>query len=159
MKSAITYFSYSGNTKNVAGVLFAYLSEKGETRMIELQALDESGGFLGQCMRAFRRVRARLNPAELDLSAYELVCFGTPVWAFGPAPAMNTYLDNCTGVAGKKVILFTTHGSGIGNQRCLHYMQDILVKKGARDFSRFSVPQFRVRDKEFLLSEIKKLSL
>lgn len=55
------------------------------------------------------------------------------------------------------MILFTTYGSGTGNVRCLNYMQDILSKKGVREFSRFSIQQFEVKNKEFVLSKIKEI--
>lgn len=157
MRSAVVYYSYSGNTKLVAEALSLYLSGKGEVQVVDLQPQDESRSFFGQCKRAFWHKRAKLKPAKFDLSGYGVLCFGTPVWAFGPSPAMNAYLDRCSGVAGKKVILFTTYGSGTGNQRCLNFMQSILAKKGCRDFSRFSVQQFKVKDKEFVQAEIMRL--
>lgn len=158
VKSLIVYYSYSGNTKKVAQALAEFLNRKGQTMQIELIALDESRFFLGQCRRAFYRARARIEPVNCDLSGYDLICFGTPVWAFGPAPAMNTYLDNCIGVQGKEIILFTTYGSGTGNERCLNYMQGILTKKGATKFQRFSIQQFKVKDKEFVLSKINEIA-
>jgi len=157
MRSAIIYYSFTGNTKKVAGILAEYLRQKGEVELIELKPLDESKSFFGQGRRAFSHTRAKLEPVNFDLSQYDLVCFGTPVWAFAPVPAMNTYLDNCTGVEGKEAILFTTYGSGTGNERCLNYMQDALSKKGAKSFKRFSIQQFKVKNKEFVLSEIARL--
>jgi flavodoxin len=156
MRSIIIYYSYSGNTKKVAELLSEYLRAKGEVDTIQLKGLDESDKFFAQVARALRRTRAKIAPTIFDLTKYDLICFGTPVWAFGPAPAMNTYLDNCSGVEGKEVILFTTYGSGTGNNRCLNYMQDILSKKGAREFRQFSVQQFKVEDKEFVLSKIQE---
>lgn len=156
MQSVIVYYSYSGNTQKVADVLTEYLKPQGEVDVIELKGLDESDKFLTQAARAFRHKRATIQPVNLDLSGYDLICMGTPVWAFGPAPAMNTYLDKCFGVEGKSVILFSTYGSGTGNERCLNYMQDILAKKGAKDFKKFSIQQFKVNDKEFVLSKIKE---
>lgn len=157
MKSAIIYYSFSGNTKKVAHVLSEHLKEKGPVETIELKSLDESGKFLTQAARAFRRKRAEIAPVNFDLCEYDLLCFGTPVWAFGPAPAMNTFLDVCLGVQDKEAILFTTYGSGTGNERCLNYMQGILTKKGAKQFKRFSIQQFKVDDKEFALSKIKEV--
>ena len=154
MKGIVIFYSYSGNTKKVTGALSEYLRRKGQVDIIELKALDESNSFFGQAARAFIHKRAKIEPANFGLTQYDLVCLGTPVWAFGPAPAMNTYLDKCFGLEGKEVILFTTYGSGTGNQRCLNYMQGILTKKGARDFRRFSVQQFKVKDEEFVLSKI-----
>ena len=112
---------------------------------------------MGQCKRAFWHKRATLQPLDFDLSGFDLICFGTPVWAFGPAPAMNTYLDKCLGIEGKNIILFTTCGSGTGNERCLNYMQDILAKKGAKTFQRFSIQQSKVKDKGSVLSKIKEV--
>jgi flavodoxin len=157
MRSVIVYYSYSGNTRKVAEVLAEALKEKGEIDIIELNALDESKSFLGQCRRAFARSRAKLAPVNFDLSNYELVYFGCPVWAFAPVPAMNTYLNQCIGIEDKDIILFTTYGSGTGNNRCLNYMQRVLTQKGAKNFKRFSIQQFKVSDIEFILSKIKEV--
>lgn len=154
MKSAIIYYSYSGNTKKVAEALAEHIKQKGEAEVIELKAQDESASFFGQAARALWRKRAEIVPENFDLSKYDLVCLGTPVWAFGPAPAMNTYLDKCFGLENKEIILFTTYGSGTGNNRCLNYMQDMLSKKGAGSFKRFSIQQFKVTDKEFILARM-----
>jgi len=138
----------------VAEILAGYLREKGEVELIELNPLDESKSFFGQCRRAFYRIRAKLAPVNFDLSGYDLICFGNPVWAFAPVPAMNTYLDNCTGAEGKEAVVFTTYGSGSGNTRCLNTMQEALRKKGAKSFKRFSIQQFKVKDSTFVLSQI-----
>lgn len=154
MKSAIIYYSYSGNTRKVAQVLSGLLRKTGETTELELIALDESKSFFSQCRRAFHHVDAQIQAVESDLSKYDLVCLGSPVWAFGPAPAMNAFLHKCSGIKDKKVILFTTYGSGTGNGRALNYMRAILSKKGAADFWKFSFPQSRCQDKEFIENTI-----
>jgi len=159
MKSIIIYYSYSGNTRKVAQLLAEYLREKTEVEIIDLKSQDESRSFFGQCRRALFKKRAELKTVNFNLANYDLVCFGTPVWAFGPAPAMNTYLDKCLGAENKAVILFTTYGSGTGNERCLNYMQNLLAQKGAKQISRFSIQQFKVDNKEFVLSKIKEVIL
>lgn len=154
MKSLIVYYSYSGNTKKVAEALAEALRNKGEAEELELFALDEAKSFLGQCQRAFRHQKAQISEVKFDLSKYDLICFGTPVWAFGPAPALNTYLDKCSGISGKDIILFSTYGSGAGRERCLNYMQKILSDKGAAGFKRFSIQQSKADKKEFINNEI-----
>ena len=154
MKSAVVYYSYSGNTKKVAYVLSEYLRPKYDVDFIELKARDESKTFLGQCNRAFWHKRATIEETNIDLSEYNLVCFGSPVWAFGPAPAINTYLDICFGLQGKDTIVFITYGSGVGKERCMDYMEKILKKKGAVSVRRFSVQQFRIGDKAHILSQL-----
>ncbi len=156
MKSIVIYYSYSGNTKKVADFLSEYLRQKFTVDVSEIKAVDESGNFLSQAIRAFRHKRGCIEVPKSDLEEYDLICLGTPVWAFGPAPAMNTYLDKCSGLEAQKVILFTTYGSGTGNSRCLNYMQRILRKKGAMGFRWFSIPQFKINDKEFVLSKIQE---
>ncbi len=154
MRSAVIYYSFSGNTKKVAEVLAEYLQKKYAVDTFPLQALDEANSFFVQAARAFRRKRAKLASINLDLSEYDLVCFGTPVWAFGPAPAMNTYLEQCFGLEGKKAVVFTTYGSGAGNNRCLDYMQKKLAEKGVRQCERFSLQQLKTNDKDFIWAKI-----
>ena len=157
MNCAIIYYSYSGNTKRVAWFLSEELKQKGEIELQELKPLDESRNFFLQCRRAHKHIRAKLEPVNFDLSGHDIICVGTPVWAFGPAPAVNAWLDKCQGIQDKKIVLFTTYGSGTGNNRCLDYMQGLLVEKGVKDFQRFSIQQFKVKDKEFVLSKIKDI--
>ena len=157
MKSIIIYYSYSGNTKKVADILANYLTKTSEVNRLELLGLDESSSFFTQAQRAFFRRRGQIQPANFDLSNYDLICFGTPVWAFAPSPAMNTYLDKCFGLKGKQVILFTTYGSGTGRRRCINYMEKILTKKGAREFKQFSIQQFKVNNQESVLSKIQEI--
>lgn len=150
MRSIIIYYSHTGNTKKVAEILAEYLQKKYEVKMLRLEALDESAVFFGQAARAFFHKKANISSIELVLSGYDLICLGTPVWAFGPAPAMNTYLEKCAGLENKPVVMFATYGSGTGLKRCFNYMKDILSKKGAKDFSKFSIQQFKVSDREFV---------
>jgi flavodoxin len=159
MKSIVIYYSYSGNTRKLAMVLNDYLAQKGESQLLELHALDEARSFLGQCRRAVTHTKAKLAPVNFDFSGYDLICFGTPVWAFAPAPAMNSCLDKCTGLDNKRILLFSTYGSGTGNERCLRFMQELLAKKGAADFKQLSLQQSKVKDKGFVLTQIIKLSL
>jgi flavodoxin len=155
MKSMIIYYSFSSNTRQVSQALVEYLQAKGPVKIVELKPWNESGNFFVQACRAFWKERANIQETSFDLTDFDTVCFGTPVWAFGPAPAMNTCLDRCTGLSGKTAVLFTTYGSGTGNKRCLNYMQELLAKKGATTFKRFSIQQADVKNKDFVLAKIK----
>ena len=130
MKSAIIYYSFSGNTHAVARTLEQFLQTRGSVDVVELQPLDESKSFFGQARRAFFRKEAQLPPMNFDYGAYDMVCVGTPVWAFGPAPAMTTFLKQCSGLQGKEATVFTTYGSGTGNNKCIRMMSEALSKKG-----------------------------
>jgi len=156
MRSAIIFYSYSGNTAKVAKVLHDELAGKGSADVFSLEPEDESDSFLGQCRRAFFKKKAEIKDTIFDLRNYDLICFGTPVWAFGMAPALRAYIDKCSGLEGKSIILFTTFGSGTGNNKCLNEMQAILSKKGAKEFKRFSVQQFKVKDRDFVTKKIEE---
>ena len=152
MKSAIVYYSFSGNTRRAAEALAEYLRKTSEVDIMELKALDESSSFFKQALRALVRTKAKVEPVSFDLSKYDLVCIGTPVWAFGPAPAMNTYLSQCRGLKGKDAIAFTTYGSGTGNGQCINYIKNILNKKGVKNCRSFTAKGARTRDKGYLES-------
>lgn len=160
MKAKIIFYSYSGNTRKVASVLSNYLKEKNyAVDFIDLEALDESSSFLGQCRRAFSKTKALIKETNFDLKDFDLICIGTPIWAFKPTPAVNTFLDKCFNLANKKIILFSTYGSGTGNTKCLNYMEELLKKKGVKEFIKFSVQQFKVKDVDFIKNLLLTLNL
>lgn len=161
MKSIIIYYSYSGNTKNVANILKEYLlkeylSQISEVEVLELKPTDESNNFFIQGKRAFKKIRANLGSVNLDLSAYDLICLGTPVWAFTTTPAMNACLDKCLGLENKQVVFFTTSG-GAGDKKAFLYAKEILVKRGATDFKNFFVHHNKAKDSVFVLEKIKEI--
>ncbi len=155
MKKIVVYYSHTGNTKKVADVL---AKSAGAERVCRLEALDEADSFFGQCRRAFFRRRAKITDSLVDVGRYDLICLGTPVWAFGPAPAIWTYLDQCAGLAGKKAVVFATYGSGAGKEKCLDLMENALKKKGVIRVERFSIQQAKVTDNEFVKKELAQLS-
>ncbi|MBP7215672.1 MAG: NAD(P)H-dependent oxidoreductase [Candidatus Omnitrophica bacterium] len=155
MKSLIVYYSYSGTTKTVAHLLKGLMAEKGAVEIIEIKALDESTNFFKQGHRAFSDVKARIEDMQFDVSGYDCVCIGTPVWAFGPTPAVKTYLERCSGITGKEVILFCTSG-GSGMDRCLRLMQEALARKGVTNFRKLCFRQAHVKDRAYVLSTIKE---
>ncbi len=156
MKAVIIYYSFSGNTKEVTLCLKGYLEQKGYSAEIcSLKPLVEPKAFFQQGFKAFLRQRPSLEEVNYDLHFASLICIGSPVWAFSPAPAINTYLQRCFGLTNKKAIIFTTYGSGVGNSRCLKYMEGILYKKGIAKVGSFSVADTRVKDKEFVYNQIK----
>ncbi len=157
MKAKIVFYSYSGNTRKTAEILKSCLDKNYEVESFELKAEDESDSFLKQAARAFRKKEAKLSAdTPLDMSGCDILAVGSPVWAFGPAPAVRSFLNQCSGIAGKKVIIFTTYGSGAGKGNCIKQMQDILTKKSAGGFSWFEVQQSRVRDIPFVEQKIEE---
>ncbi len=140
MKALIVYYTETGNTRKLAHLIGEYLHDQGwavDERW--LQAPSEPKSFLGKCFKAFFRLRTKVESTFVVVSPYDLACFGSPVWAFEPVPAMRSYLQDCVGLVGKKTLAFVTYGSGLGKDRCLGNMAKILKKKEAREVRLLSV--------------------
>jgi len=97
------------HTDKVANIFAGQLKAKGEVELLRLRPASEITSFAGQCRAAFTGKRAELDgTVKTDVSPYDLVIIGCPVWAFAPVPAMNTYLDKVNGLNGKKAIILLT---------------------------------------------------
>jgi len=155
VKIAIVYYSYSGNTKKVAEMFKDELQNANEVDLLEIKTFDESNNFFKQCLRARNEVRASIEDMRFDLSGYDLIFFGTPVWAFKPAPALLTYFDKCSGLNHKRVNLFITCGSGLGTSKCMEMMQDIVKEKGAHETRQMTIPAAKIKDKNYVSDTLK----
>jgi len=159
MKSLIVYYSQTGNTASTAIVLSNILKEKGEVKILSLEVKDEVSSFFKKCKQAFFKKRVQINKVPTDISSYDLFCIGSPVWALHPVPAINTYLDQVEGIAGKEAIAFVTYGSGLGKGRVLKYMRNSLLNKGASKVRTFSVSQFHSKDSDHIKKILKDLGI
>lgn len=82
MKTLVTYFSQTGNTKKVAEAIYGELKDDKQ-----IQELDK----------------------VQSLEGYDLVFFGFPMHGFGPAKPAKEFL--VSKARGKKLALFVTHAS------------------------------------------------
>ena len=111
-KILIAYYSYSGNTKEVAeaihklvgGDLFEIKTEGSypeEYRPMTTQAKKEiDAGY-----------RPKLTTAVTDITQYDVVFLGSPNWWGTITPQVSSFLETYR-LKGKKVIPFITHGGG-----------------------------------------------
>lgn len=158
MKTLITYYSYSGNTDKTAQVLAKFLKTKGEVAVQRLKPKDEITSFTAQCKAAFFRKRSELQDGiTFNASSYDLVLVGSPVWAFAPTPAVNTYLDNLSGLNGKKAIIFLTFGSSAGVKKCFRNISSVLQSKGAYRIDEIGIQQGKVTDEDYIISSLNKI--
>ncbi len=152
MKSLIVYYSFSGNTDHVAKLFAAELKKKGEADVQRLMPKDEVSDFLGQCRAARAHKRADLGgKVDYDASPYDLIVLGSPVWAFAPVPAMNSFLDDLSGLNGKRVIVLLTSGSGLGVKHCFKSIRRILENKGASTIDDINIPDRLQKDEAHII--------
>jgi flavodoxin len=80
-------------------------------------------------MAVFRKEVPILN-ASLDVSSYDIVVIGSPVWACSTAPPVRSFIVDVEGLKGKKVAAFTTMYRG-GGSLVVKCISAAARKKGA----------------------------
>ena len=113
MKKLFIYYSYTGNGE----VVKQKMQEKGyDIRKVEtLKNLPKSfffammaGGF-----QAGIKKKAKLKEFDFDISEYDEIVIGSPIWNGRIAPAINTVLANIN-FEGKELSFIFYAGSGEG---------------------------------------------
>jgi len=113
MKICIIYHSESGNTRHVA----QHLASACDAHLVEITDKTlcmKLIRFLVWCKKARDEEKTEIEPAAVDVSGYDVLIFGSPVWAFKPTPAIHTAIDSLKGCEGKKAVAFSTHGGRPG---------------------------------------------
>lgn len=125
MKALVVYYSFEGNTK--------FLAEKiAETLHADVRELTTSKQYpakgLGKFFWGGKSVifgeEPELTNGEIDVSPYDTVIIGTPVWASSYAPPLKTFLNSSL-IQGKKIALFACHGGG-GAVKCFRKLKEAL---------------------------------
>lgn len=101
MKVGIVIHSQTGNTASLASKIAEALREKGHEAEVHLLRP------VGVVKPSSKNIEFRRNP---DLSEYDTILFGCPVWAFNASNVMIAYLNSLSMLKGKKVLPFVTHG-------------------------------------------------
>ncbi len=129
MKPCIIYHSYSGVTRGIAEKINAACGGD----LIEVTPKDNYStlsAYSVGCFRARKEVCDPIDPETIDVSAYDLVVIGTPVWAWKATPVINGAIAALKGCEGKKAVIFATCGSSAKDT--LPIMKSALGKKGLR---------------------------
>jgi hypothetical protein len=92
--------------------------------------------------------KAAIEPPMIDVSAFDLVVVGSPVWAWKPTPAANAAIAALTGCEGKKGIVFIT--SGGGPRDALDIMKHALAGRGVMVEGAFHFPMKELGDEKKL---------
>ena len=119
MKTAVIYFSWSGNTRFAAEAI----AKKASADLFEIKVEKPYSSDFNKCCdeakpECYGKTLRAINPIEgLDLAKYDLVFVGSPNWWGTMAPPVRTWATQNKGaLKGKSVCLFQTHGGG-GMQR------------------------------------------
>lgn len=123
-KTLIVYYSYTNNIKTVVNAL----SQQIETDVVEIQPAEKGLDYaannyaIGSAQIAAIRNNPNdassypaIDPVDVDLSPYDNIIIGAPLWWSQMAAPLQTYLfENGTAMAGKNIgLIVSSHSSGI----------------------------------------------
>ncbi len=126
-KSAVVFFSLSGNTRKVAEKIAHAIGADA----IEIKTATPITGTYDEIVeRAKGDVAAKHTPeiAPIDISNYDHIIVGTPTWWYTMAPAVRTFLSS-TDFASRRVDVYITHAGWAGTG--VRDMQAIAKSGGA----------------------------
>lgn len=107
IRACVIFYSYSGITRGIAeGIRNASGCD-----LIEVRTKTPYSAFTAYTTGVLRSRKGMcdpIGPAEIDVSAYDLLVIGTPVWAWKPAPAINAAVMALRGCEGKSAVIFST---------------------------------------------------
>ncbi|MFA4859575.1 metalloregulator ArsR/SmtB family transcription factor [Methanoregula sp.] len=107
IRACVLFYSYSGVTRGIAEGIH---SSSG-CDLIEVKTKTEYSNFTAYTTGVLRSRKGACDPIvpeEIDVSQYDLLIIGTPVWAWKPAPAINAAVRALKGCEGKMAVTFVT---------------------------------------------------
>lgn len=119
-KVLVAYFSRSGNTRVIAGLIQRSLNAD----LFEIQpAIPYPEDYLKTVEQASRERKSNFEPSLLtlapDIAAYDALYLGFPIWGETAPSIVRSFLSKHDFV-GKKVIPFITHGGfGLGDSHAV----------------------------------------
>lgn len=125
-RTLVVFFSRSGNTELMA----RQIARSTQADLMPLQSERNHIGFMGwlQALADARSTQAVISPGKTDLSAYDTVYIGSPVWLYSPAPQVYEFA-RANDFTGKNVILFNSMNSRF-EQKYIDDFKRIIEQKG-----------------------------
>jgi DNA-binding transcriptional ArsR family regulator len=107
IRACVIFYSYSGVTRRVAeGIRNASGCDLIEVRT--KQPYTSLTAYTKGVLHSRKEACDPIEPAGIDVSGYDLLIIGTPVWVSKPAPPANAIVRALNGCEGKMAVLFTT---------------------------------------------------
>ena len=107
IRACVIFYSYSGVTRGVAeGIRNASGCDLLEVRT--KKPYTSFSAYTTGVLRSRKMACDPIEPAEIDVSGYDFLIIGTPVWAGRATPAINAAVQALNGCEGKLAVVFTT---------------------------------------------------
>ena len=108
MHPIVVYYSRTGNTRKVGEAIRKSLNCDSE-ELIDTKKRSGPLGWLGAGKDAARKVTTKLEVLKCDLTTYDLVIIGTPIWNWTMSTPIRTFLIQYKNKL-KTIAFFVTHG-------------------------------------------------
>ncbi len=143
MRTVIVYHSHSGHTRALA----ERVRDECGGDLVEVRP-KEPYGLLSVYARGSGRARKReadpVEPAAIDLAAYDRIVLGAPVWAAHATPVINGAVEALQNAGGKSAVLFVTCGYSPGE--AFADLRAALAAKGVEVVGEFGFARKDLRD-------------
>ncbi len=136
MKSLIIYYSWSGNTELVSKTL-AEIIKADVIKLEDVAKPSKEEAFSSGKDAAQQGKSWPIKSVKTDLTGYERIFIGSPVWFGMPAPAFNAFIEQVD-FKGKSVVVFVTLGGG-SPDTAIKAMTEKVTAKGGKVVSSFHV--------------------
>jgi len=108
MKTAIIYYSRTGNTRTAAKLLEDKLRGKHiDVDVVEIEAV-KNPGFFTAGSASMKQKELPIKNTGYNLNPYDTLIVGSPTWAGLPSPFIKTFFNSAKNAKGKKAALFIT---------------------------------------------------
>ena len=130
MKTAIVYYSMSGNTKYAADKIAEKIGAD-IIRIEPVKAYPDKGAkkFIWGGKSAVMGETPALQPYEFSAEKYDSIILGTPVWASNFAPPIRTFIKENPDIHGKRIAVFTCVSGG-GADKAIDKMKKYIGTDG-----------------------------
>ncbi len=136
MKNLIVYYSWSGNTELVSKTL----AEMIKADVIKLEDVTKPSKEMAYGAGREASIKGKswpVKPFNKDLSGYDRIFVGCPVWFSMPTPEFNAFIEQVD-FKGKSVVVFVTLGGG-SPDKAIKTMTEKVTQKGGKVVSSFYV--------------------
>jgi DNA-binding transcriptional ArsR family regulator/flavodoxin len=143
IRACVIFYSYSGITRRVAeGIRSASGCDLIEVRT--KKPYTAFSVYTRGVLRSRKEACDPIEPAEIDVSGYDLLIIGTPVWVSKPSPAANAAVRALKRCEGKMAVVFTTCLNQPGE--ALHVLSKALADRGVRVMAEISLNEKDTRN-------------
>lgn len=148
MKALVVYYSLTGKTKLVSQVIAEALN----ATLLEIKETKprKPGPFiyLSGSFAALTNRGSKINLVDVDLKQYERIFIGSPIWAYRPAPAINTFIYKAN-FEGRSIIPFFTM-DGNNAEKALANITAKIERSQGKVVGSFAITSSGVSDEEII---------